>query len=334
MKDPTPSGQHALTADVEDYFHASAFSAIAPPASWGRYESRVERNTLKVLALLADLGVRATFFVLGWVAERFPSLVRAIREAGHDLGCHSYAHRLIYDQTPEEFREDTRRARAAIEDAAGIAVNVYRAPTFSVTRRSLWALEVLLECGFTIDSSIFPTRNHLYGISDAPRQPFYIRIQGADLLEFPLPVLDLAAFGVPVTGGVYLRLLPLQLQIAALRKLTKRSRPVVLYFHPWELDPDQPRLASAFGPKFYHYAGLRRTEGRLRHLLRTFRFGSLQDMNAASPAVYSIAARDSDRTFLRLSDQENAAALPLAEGRARHDVETPSGDMPRPAPPQ
>ena len=257
---------NALTVDVEEYFHASAFNERVPREAWERQPSRVEQNTKKVLELLAEFDLRGTFFVLGWVARRYPSLVREIKEAGHDLGCHSYAHRLVYRLSPKEFLDDTRQAVAAIEDAAGAAVHTYRAPAFSITNRSLWAFEILLELGFTVDSSIFPTRNHLYGIPNAPRRPFRIRIQGSDLMEFPLPALKMANWGVPVTGGVYLRLLPYGLQLLGLNRMASRAEPIVLYFHHWELDPDQPRLARAFGPKFYHYAGLNLTEVRLRRL--------------------------------------------------------------------
>jgi len=293
--------RNAVTVDVEDYFHASAFSKIAPPESWDRYPSRVELHTRRVIELLAQLELRATFFVLGWVAQRFPALVREIQAAGHELGCHSYAHRLAYEMTPAEFREDTRCALRAIEDAAGSPVRAYRAPTFSITHRSLWALEILLELGFTIDSSVFPTWNPLYGIPNAPRSPFRIRIQGAELLEFPLPVVRIVGYGVPVTGGVYLRLWPRQVQFMGVRKMTKRSEPVVMYFHPWELDPEQPRLASPFGPKFYHYAGLSQTEARLRRLLGAFCFGTLRELAAAPAPVYGVAASGAKVMFTRLA---------------------------------
>jgi polysaccharide deacetylase family protein (PEP-CTERM system associated) len=300
MKASLPSTRNALTVDIEDYFHASAFRKIAPPESWNQYSSRIEMSTRKVLELVAELDLRGTFFVLGWVAERLPSLVREILAAGHDLGCHSYAHRLIYELTPAQFREDTRRARAAIEDAAGVAVSAYRAPTFSITRRSLWALEVLLELGFTTDSSIFPTKNHLYGIPSAPRSPSRIRIQGADLLEFPLPVLDIGGYGVPFTGGAYLRILPLSFQVSVLNRMMSLSEPVVMYFHPWELDPAQPRLASAFGPKFYHYAGLKHTEARLRQLLSMFGFGTLPELAAVPMPVYTVSVSGSQVVFTPL----------------------------------
>ena len=268
---------NALTIDVEDYFQVSAFRRLVPYAKWDHMKSRVERNTYKVLELLEESHLHATFFVLGWVAERYPSLVRAIQAAGHELGCHSYAHRLVYELTPEEFRADTRRALGAIEDAAGLRVRAYRAPSFSITTRSLWALEILLELGFTADSSIFPARNWLYGVHNAPRQPFRIRINGSDLSEFPPATLRIVGWNVPTTGGAYLRLLPYRFQGLALKRMADCGEPIVLYFHPWELDPDQPRLASRLGPKFYHYMGLNRTEERLRRLFSRFTFGTLSE---------------------------------------------------------
>jgi polysaccharide deacetylase family protein (PEP-CTERM system associated) len=252
----------------------------------------VERNTRRVLELLAEFDLHGTFFVLGWVAQRYPALVREIVAAGHALGCHSYSHHLVYSLTPAQFRDDTRRALAAIEDAAGSAVHSYRAPTFSITSRSLWALEILIELGVTADSSIFPTRNHLYGIPNAPRLPFRLRIQGADLMEFPLPALKVGEWGLPVTGGAYLRLLPYRLQVLGLKRMAKHGEPIVLYFHPWELDPDQPRLSPALGPGFYHYAGLDRTQVRLRRLFRRFSFGKLPESVAAITPVYKVAVAD------------------------------------------
>jgi polysaccharide deacetylase family protein (PEP-CTERM system associated) len=272
--EPSPN---ALTVDVEDYFHVSAFRRLVPYAEWDHMESRVERNTHKVLELFEEFHLHATFFVLGWIAERYPSLIRAIQAAGHELGCHSYAHRLVYELTPDEFRADTRRALCAVEDVAGLPVRAYRAPSFSITARSLWALEILLELGFTIDSSIFPAWNWLYGIPNAPRQPFRIHVNGSDLLEFPPATLKIGRWSLPVTGGAYLRILPYRLQVIALKAMMDRGEPIVLYFHPWELDPAQPRLAARLGPKFYHYVGLNRTEKRLRALFNKLTFGTLSE---------------------------------------------------------
>lgn len=306
--DAGPECRNALTVDVEDYFHASAFRATAPPEDWARLPSRVERNTRKVLELLADSNTRATFFILGWVAERYPSLVREIQSAGHELGCHSYAHPLLYKMTPAQFRDDTSHALAAIEQASGVPVRAYRAPSFSVTEHSLWALEILLELGFTVDSSIFPIRNYLYGIPTAPRQPFRIRFKGGELLEYPLPTLKFGGWAVPLTGGAYLRLMPWRVQIRGLRGMANRAAPVVLYFHPWELDPDQPRLAGAFGSRLYHYAGLARAEDRLRSILRSFPFGTLSQMAQTATATYEIV-------LSRSSKRRGPAFVPAAPVR-------------------
>jgi polysaccharide deacetylase family protein (PEP-CTERM system associated) len=282
---PSPN---ALTVDVEDYFHVAAFRRLVPYSEWHHMESRVERNTHAVLELLEEFRLHGTFFILGWVAERYPSVVRAIQAAGHELGCHSYVHRLVYELTPDEFRADTRRALCAIEDAAGLRVRAYRAPSFSITARSLWALEILLELGFTIDSSIFPAWNWLYGISNAPRQPFRIRVNGSDLLEFPPATLKIGRWSLPVTGGAYLRILPYQFQVLALEKMAGRGEPIVLYFHPWELDPAQPRLAARLGPKFYHYMGLNRTEDHLRGLFGSFPFVKLSESSRTGGPVYEV----------------------------------------------
>jgi polysaccharide deacetylase family protein (PEP-CTERM system associated) len=286
---------NALTVDVEDYFHVSAFRRLIPHAEWDHLESRVERNTYKVLELLEEFHLHATFFILGWVAERYPSLVRAVQAAGHELGCHSYAHRLVYELTPDELRADTRRALCAIEDAAGLSVRAYRAPSFSITARSLWALEILLELGFTADSSIFPTRNWLYGIPNAPRQPFRIRINGSDLLEFPPATLKIGRWPLPVTGGAYLRILPYRLQAIALKAMMDRGEPIVLYFHPWELDPAQPRLAARLGLESYHYMGLNRTEGRLRRLFSKFSFGRLSEASQRSLPILEVRTANPPR---------------------------------------
>jgi len=288
--------RNALTIDVEDYFHVSAFRDLIPLEQWDSMECRVERSTHAVLDLLDAFHLHATFFILGWVAERYPSLVRAIQAAGHELGCHSHAHRLVYGLSPDEFLADTRRALCAIEDAAGQWVRAYRAPSFSITAHSLWALEILLELGFTVDSSVFPVRHWLYGIPDAPRRPFRIRVNGSDLLEFPPATLKVGRWTLPVTGGTYLRLLPYQFQALALKTMASRAEPIVLYFHPWELDPDQPRVASPYGSRFYHYVGLKLTEVRLRRLFGAFRFGRLSDCFPATAPVYKVALGDASGT--------------------------------------
>jgi polysaccharide deacetylase family protein (PEP-CTERM system associated) len=274
----------ALTVDVEDYFHVTAFRGTLRHEDWSRLESRVVESTHKLLDLLDAFDVQATFFVLGWVADRYPDLVRRIQRAGHELGCHSYAHRLVYEMTPGEFRADTRRALEAIEDASGTSVLMYRAPSFSITPRSLWAIEILLELGFVADSSISSVRTGLYGFEMAPRQPFRMRLQGKDLFEFPMTALKIGGWHFPVTGGVYLRLLPRFYQDLALAALAKRGEATMVYLHPWEFDPKQPRVAAPLRWRFIHYAGLRQTEARFRRLLTRFHFGRLSEwMRAPTP---------------------------------------------------
>jgi polysaccharide deacetylase family protein (PEP-CTERM system associated) len=277
-----PAGQvsilNAMTVDVEDYFQVSAFRGAVRYDDWGRIESRVERNTQKALDLLSEFNIRGTFFILGWIAERFPALVRKIQTAGHELGCHSYAHRLIYELTPEEFRADTCRALQAIEDASGAQVRAYRAPSFSVTPQSTWAIEILLELGFTLDSSIFPVRHDLYGFVGAPCRPFRICVNGTRLTEFPPPTMRVGNWTFPVTGGGYSRVLPLGFQVRALRAIERRNETFVLYLHPWELDPEQPRLAVSIRSRLRHYTGLERTQRNLRLLLSRFQFGTFSEV--------------------------------------------------------
>jgi polysaccharide deacetylase family protein (PEP-CTERM system associated) len=253
---------------------------------WDALESRVERNTRRVLELFARRQVRGTFFVLGWVAHRYPAIVREIHGAGHEVGCHSYWHRCIYRLTPEEFRADTLLAKKAIEDATGEAVLGYRAPTFSVVRRSLWALDILAELGFQYDSSIFPVRHDNYGIPDYSR--FFCRHQspnGESLTELPLSTFTVMGTNLPFGGGGYLRILPLRYTHFGFRRVNRDGKPVVVYFHPWEIDPDQPRLKLGPRARFRHYANLNKMEARVDELLRAYRFAplaKLPELTAAS----------------------------------------------------
>jgi len=280
--------RNALTVDVEDYFQVSAFRHAVRYEDWDGMECRVEQNTLRVLDLLAELGVQGTFFVVGWVAERYPSLVRRIQAAGHELGCHSYAHRLVYELSPAEFRADTWRAKCVIEDAAGVRVRAYRAPSFSIIPGSLWAIEILLELGFTLDSSIFPVRHDLYGFKGAPRHPFRICAHGGSLVEFPPPTLKVGRWIFPITGGGYLRVLPFGYQVRALQALEKRQEALQLYVHPWELDPEQPRIAAPLRARLRHYLGLSRTEKRLRRLLGLFHFTKLSSVIRDLPPLSDV----------------------------------------------
>ena len=262
--------QHILSVDVEDYFQVEAFADTVDRGEWTTYPSRVEANTRRLLDMFDEAGAKATFFFLGWVAERHPSLVRETVARGHEPACHSYWHRLIYSLTPAEFREDTRRAKDVIEQACGEPVKGYRAPSYSVTRKSLWALDVLAECGFTYDSSIFPVRHDTYGIPNAPRAPFRVETGGGPLVEYPLTTFRLA-FGpnLPVAGGGYLRLLPLWYTTLGRRISRNEGMPLILYVHPWEIDPGQPRLEGRAKSKFRHYTNLRRTYPRLKALLES-----------------------------------------------------------------
>jgi polysaccharide deacetylase family protein (PEP-CTERM system associated) len=265
---------NGLSVDVEDYYHVEAFADHIRPETWFQYPRRVADNTRRVLDLFQELGARATFFVLGYVAEQEPALVREILSAGHEVGCHSHMHRRVWTMTPEEFRDDIRRARAAIEDAGGQKVVGYRAPTFSIGEKSLWAVKILAEEGFAYDSSVFPIRHDLYGMPGVPRFPFrWLFRDGGSLFEIPLLTLRILGRNLPVAGGGYLRILPMWYTRWAMRRIRQREgRPAVVYFHPWELDPDQPRLTGGLKSKLRHYFNLRGMGGRVRELLGSGQF--------------------------------------------------------------
>lgn len=267
---------NALTVDVEDYFQVSAFMDIVSQDEWPSFESRVCRNTDRLLDIFADANVHATFFVLGWIAERFPDLVSRIHRAGHELASHSYDHGLVYDKTPDAFRADLRRARLAIEEAAGVTVTGYRAPSYSVVDRSLWALDVLVDEGYTYDSSIYPIRHDRYGIPAWPRHIQRIARKGGSLWELPGSTVRHFGTNMPMGGGGYFRLLPYRWTSMGIRRLNQREgRPAVFYLHPWEIDPEQPRLKAGRLSRFRHYRNLDQTEPRLRRLLGEFRFGTV-----------------------------------------------------------
>jgi polysaccharide deacetylase family protein (PEP-CTERM system associated) len=289
MRSNDQLANNIISVDVEDYFQVEAFASTIPSASWGAYESRVERNTERVLDLLDDCRVTATFFILGWVAERYPSLVRKITERGHEPACHSYWHRLLYKLTPDEFREDTLRAKYAIEQAAGLEIYGYRAPSFSVTSRSAWALDVLAELGFRYDSSVFPVRHDVYGVPSAPRGPFRVATPFGPIIEFPMATFRLSVGpNLPVGGGGYLRMLPYWYTKHGVERAWREGLPVVSYIHPWELDPQQPRLNGPLKSRLRHYTNLNGTERRLRSLLALDKFSSFRDRGPAeSVPVFS-----------------------------------------------
>lgn len=266
-----------LTVDVEDYFHPTEVRASLHHSQWDALPSRVEHATSLLLDLLAEARVRATFFILGWVAARHPALVRRIAAAGHEIACHSFSHNLVFSLTPDEFRQDTRLAAGAIADAAGIRPRAYRAPSFSITSRSLWALEILLECGFDTDSSIYPVRHDRYGILSHPVFPHRIQTPSGTILEVPPAAVPLTSRrNAPVGGGAYLRLLPSAYLAAGIRLLNGlHNAPACIYVHPWEFDPRQPRLASGAIARLRTYLGLRSMTPKLRRLLSTFPFDSL-----------------------------------------------------------
>lgn len=278
--------KNALTVDLEDYFHVSAYAGKVRREDWDSYPSRVAQNTDRLLDLLAQHNCLATFFVLGWVAEKKPEVVARVAAAGHEIACHSLLHRRIFDLTPQEFREDTHRAKAAIEDATGKEVVGYRAPSFSVTPKSYWALEILVEEGFQYDSSIFPVEHPSYGIPDAPRTPYWVNTARGRILEFPMPTLAIGSKRSPIGGGAYLRLLPYSYTLWAIRHLNRlENLPVCVYVHPWELDPQQPRMVGSLSARARHYFGLRGTETKLRKLVRDVEFCPLVSLiSQLSPA--------------------------------------------------
>lgn len=282
---------NALTIDLEDYFHVGAYAGHIRLDEWDSYPSRVAQNTDRLLDLFEQHNCRATFFVLGWVAERKPEIVARVAAAGHEIGCHSHLHRRVFNLTPQEFREDTRRAKATIEDAAGRKILGYRAPNFSITRKSLWALDILAEEGFQYDSSIFPVEHPSYGIPDAPRTPYWVTTKNGRILEFPMPTLVIGSMRSPIGGGAYLRLLPYRYTRWSIRHLNGQENiPVCVYIHPWEIDPEQPHMGGSLSARTRHYLGLRSTESKLKKLLSDLEFcplGALVDQfkpTAAAPA--------------------------------------------------
>ena len=271
--------RNALTIDVEDYFHVSAFASHVPREDWDRLPCRVERNVDKILAMLAEHGTRATYFMLGWVAERYPALVRRIVEQGHELASHGHAHRRATEQNREEFREDVTRAKRLLEDISGVAVHGYRAPSFSIGQGNLWALECLSEAGYRYSSSIYPVRHDHYGMPGAPRFAFHPHA-GRGLLELPVTTVRYFNQNLPAGGGGYFRLLPYWVSRAWLRRVNQvDGKPCIFYFHPWEIDPQQPRFHEASPlAKFRHYLNLARTEARLRRLLADFAWGPIANV--------------------------------------------------------
>lgn len=270
---------NALTIDVEDYYQVSAFESQVRFEDWPTYVSRVEKNTQRVLDILDEYGVKATFFILGWEAERRPRLVEEIVARGHEVASHGFRHRLVYSMAPAECREDIRRSKAVLEAITGAPVLGFRAASYSVVERSLWCLDLLIDLGFKYDSSIFPIRHDRYGIPGACRFPHVLRRDRGSIVEFPPSTVRVLGVNCPVAGGAYLRFLPLGLIRRGLRWINRVDRqPAVLYLHPWELDPKQPRLSGPLKSRVRHYTNLHRTEARLRRLLEEFSFGPVREV--------------------------------------------------------
>lgn len=308
---------NAMSVDVEDYFHVSAFDRVVPRDAWDAFERRVERNTERLLALFDERQVGATFFVLGWVAERHRPLVRRIAAAGHEVACHGYGHRLIYDQTPVEFAEDVRRAKWMLEDLVGLPVRGYRAPSYSITARSLWALDILVEAGFEYDASVFPVHHDRYGMPGAPREIHRLERPGGSLIEVPPSTVRLLGVNLPVAGGGYFRILPYWWTRWGIGRVNGRERrPVIFYLHPWEIDPDQPRLrADALG-RFRHYRNLHQTERRLRRLCTEFSFAPIQQV--LETHGFATARRTGEERLGSAAASASPRAVPVAPAELRH----------------
>lgn len=307
--------RNALTIDVEDYFQVAALAEAVRRDDWDSMEYRVEANTDRLLGLLDQYNTRATFFTLGWVAERSPELVRRIRAAGHEVASHGYSHQLIYNQTPDVFREETRRSKGILEDILGEPVIGYRAASYSITARSRWALDILAEEGFTWDSSIFPVHHDRYGMPDAPRWPYRLKTDnGHELAEFPLSTLKLPGYTLPIAGGGYFRLFPYWFSQWGLGSINRQGRPFVFYLHPWEVDPEQPRLEVKWLSRFRHYNNLDVCEARLNRLLQRFDFAPmgevLREAGVLEPANWNPAMpTDADGQEQALSAQKFVRTL-------------------------
>ena len=278
---PTPA--HLFSIDVEEHFHVSAFDRVLSRDAWDSQPSRVEASTDRLLDLLARHEASATCFVLGWLAERKPALVRRIAAAGHEIAAHGWWHRKVTQLVPEELRREVRDTKRLLEDLSGSEVKGFRAPSFSIVPGTEWAFDVLLEEGYSYDSSLFPIRRPDYGYPSAPTRPHEIVRPSGTLLEIPLATVDLFGVRVPAAGGGYLRQLPYALTRAAARQASRRNHPGMFYIHPWEIDPGQPRLPVDWVTRMRHYRGLGHTLGRLERLLSEFRLISVADWLATTP---------------------------------------------------
>lgn len=268
---------HHFSVDVEEYFQVAALEAVVPRERWSSYESRVARSVDLLLELLAHHDARGTFFVLGWVAERDPDLVRRIAAAGHEIASHGWDHRRVREQEPSAFRDSVRRTREFLEDVTGSAILGFRAPSFSIVRGCEWALDVLIEEGYRYDSSLYPIRRPGYGYANGARDPYWIDRPAGRLAEAPPATVSLWGMRIPAGGGGYFRLLPYAFVRSAFREAERRGAPATFYIHPWELDSEQPRLEVSLPTRIRHYGGLAGTRSRLEALLSEFRFAPIAD---------------------------------------------------------
>ena len=271
-----------MSVDVEDYFQVSAFGKSVDTRDWDKFPLRVRNNTMRLLDLFDRAEIKATFFCLGWVADRDRNLIKEIHQAGHEIASHGYSHQLIYNQTPEVFKEETHRSKKLLEDIIGESVKGYRAASYSITNKSLWALDILADAGFEYDSSIFPIRHDRYGIADAKTIPHELSTpNGSKLIEFPLTTRRMASMNIPVAGGGYFRLYPYFLTKFFLKGVNKKqAEQFVFYLHPWEVDPDQPRIEASRFSKFRHYNNLSKCEARLENLVKDFEFTTMHNVLA------------------------------------------------------
>lgn len=268
---------HALSFDVEEHFQVAAFWSTMRRRQWDNYESRVERNVEKILSILSLQGARATFFVLGWVARKHRGLVKTIASCGHEIASHGFGHEMITSQTPGLFREDVRNSKDILEDIIGGQVHGYRAPSFTITSETKWALPILVEEGYVYDSSIFPIQHDRYGMPGANPWCHLLETPAGPLWEVPPSTIRMGPIRLPIAGGGYFRLYPYQVLRNLLRRAAAKGHPLVMYLHPWELDPDQPRMEGSLVSKFRHYLNLRKTEARLQQLVKDFQFTSIRE---------------------------------------------------------
>jgi len=297
---------HSLSFDIEEHFQVAAFDCPARRRNWEVLQSRVEKSTETILGLLNSANVKATMFILGWVAERHPDMVKRIANAGHEIACHGYSHELISVQNPATFREDVRCAKKILEDITGQVILGYRAPTFSITKETTWALPILVEEGFLYDSSIVPAMHDSYGIPNASPSLHSLETSSGMLWEVPPSTCQLGWTRIPVGGGGYFRLFPYSMFRWFLSKVEQEGHPLVMYFHPWELDPEQPKMNGSLLSKFRHYINLHKTHKRMTRLLQDFRFSPIREVLPSFPSSLELSAS----SVQRHEEIESFASLP------------------------